>query len=118
MGLDITIHRKGVPYGSDFWINGRIKFGPIKNLMVEKYNYQYGTDYLITWEVWSDLISIIESKMREYIENDEFIENEEIHVKEDFYKDFYIYNNFKNFLYNIVDDVRDKTQNWYFEATW
>ena len=108
MGLDITIHRKGVPYGSDFWINGRRKFGPIKDLMVEKYNYQYGTDHLITWEIWSDLTSIIESKMCECIEN------EKAHVTED----FYIYNDFKNFLYAIFVDVCDKTQNWYFEATW
>lgn len=114
MGLDITIHRKGVPYGSDFWINGRRKFGSMKDLMVEKYNYQYGTDHLITWEVWSDLISIIESKMRECIENDEFIENEEVHVTED----FYIYNKFKDFLFSIIDDICNKTQKWYFEATW
>ena len=41
MGLDITLHRKDTPYGKDFWVNGRMRFGSIRDLMVKKHNYKY-----------------------------------------------------------------------------
>lgn len=103
MGLDITIHRKNVPYGSDFWVNGRRRYGDIVDLMKRKYNYQYGEDLLITWEIHSDLVSVLQEMMLESMDDE---------------VDYFLYNEFYHFLCDIMDDVCDKKQEWYFEATW
>lgn len=101
MGLDITLHRKGTPYGEDFWVNGRMRFGCIRDLMVDKYNYQYGKDLLITKEIMIDLLNITHAYI---ITSDE----RDLSVYMDFYADLlYVYG---EMIYGDED--------WYFEATW
>lgn len=101
MGLDITLHRKNTPYGKDFLVNGRMRFGSIRDLMVEKHNYKYGKDLLLTKEMIIDLLNITHKNL---IEADEF----DMMVYANFYTDLlYVYN---KMIYNNED--------WYFEATW
>lgn len=101
MGLDITLHRKDTPYGKDFWVNGRMRFGCIRDLLVEKYGYKYGKDLLLTKEMIIDLLDITHKHLIEADEND-------IMVYANFYSDLlYVYN---KMIYSNED--------WYFEATW
>lgn len=101
MGLDITLHRKGTSYGGDFWVNGRMRFGCVRDLMVDKYNYQYGKDLLITKEIMIDLLNITHANI---ITSDGF----DLSVYMDFYSDLlYVYHKMIN-----------NNENWYFEATW
>lgn len=101
MGLDITLHRKGTPYGKDFWVNGRMRFGCIRDLMVDKYNYQSGKDLLITKEIMIDLLNITHANI---ITSDEF----DLSVYMDFYGD----------LLYVYSEMFYGDEDWYFEATW
>lgn len=101
MGLDITLHRKDAPDDKYFWVNGRMRFGAIRDLMVEKYNYQYGKDLLITKEIIIDLLNITHANI---IISDEF--------------DLSIYMNFYADLLYVYNTMIYSNENWYFEATW
>lgn len=101
MGLDITLHRKGTPYMRDFWVNGRMRFGCIRDLMVDKYNYQNGKDLLITKEIMIDLLNITHSNI---ITSDEF--------------DLSVYMNFYGDLLYVYNKMIYSNEDWYFEATW
>ena len=101
MGLDITLHRKDTPYGKDFWVNGRMRFGSIRDLMVEKHNYKYGKDLLLTKEMIIDLLNITHKNL---IEADEF--------------DMMVYANFYSDLLYVYNKMMYNNEDWYFEATW
>ena len=96
MGLDITIHRKDSNYGEDLYYNGRNRYGQIRDLMVEKYNYKYGEDLLLTDEMIKDLLIIVHNKIIELS------------------TDIVIYGQLYNELIFVFMDV----ESWYFEATW
>ena len=107
MGLDITLHRKNTPYGEDYWFNGRNRFGNIRNLMVDIYNYKQGSDLLLTIEMIENLLNMTHTLIIYSMNN-----------KEDFY-DVDIYNELYNALIRIADDIYfDEDEEWYFEATW
>ncbi len=107
MGLDITLHRKNVPYGKDYWFNGRNRFGGIRDLMVETYGYKYGKDLLLTIEMVKDLLTLTHKLIIISIQNEQ-----------DFY-DVDIYKDLYDALIRIADDIYfDEDEEWYFEATW
>ena len=101
MGLDITIHRKDIPYGEDIWVNGRSRFGAVRNLMVEKYQYKYGEDLLLTEAMIKDLLTIVHNKIISCGIED---------------GDVMIYAGFYNNLITVFDSMFE--EDWYFEATW
>ncbi len=101
MRLDITIHRKGTPYGEDYWVNGRIRYASVKKLMVEKYQYKYGEDLLLTKGMIIDLLDITHKLL---IEADE--------------SDMMEYANFYTDLLYVYNKMIRKNEDWYFEATW
>lgn len=56
MGLDISITINNEP---EFNFNGRSVFGPLKDYMIEKYNYEYGTDMKINKTIIKDMIQFL-----------------------------------------------------------
>lgn len=98
MGLDITIHRKDTPYGRDFYYNGRNRYRQIKDLMVEKYNYKYGKDLLLTDKMIKDLLTIVHNKIIELS------------------PDTVLYGQLYNDLVFVFDNMY--VEDWYFEAIW
>lgn len=101
MGLDITIHRKDTPYGRDFYYNGRNRYRQIKDLMVEKYNYSYGKDLLLTDKMIKDLLTVVHNRIIE-------LSNEST--------DVILYGQLYNDLVFVFDNMY--VEDWYFEATW
>lgn len=101
MGLDITIHRKDTPYGRDFYYNGRNRYKQIKDLMVEKYNYKYGKDLLLTDAMIKDLLTVVHNRIIE-------LSNEST--------DVVLYGQLYNDLVFVFDNMY--VEDWYFEATW
>lgn len=101
MGLDITIHRKDTPYGRDFYYNGRNRYRQIKDLMVEKYNYPYGKDLLLTDTMIKDLLTVVHNRIIE-------LSNEST--------DVVLYGQLYNDLVFVFDNMY--VEDWYFEATW
>lgn len=109
MGLDITLHRKNTPYGEDYWFNGRNRFGQIKDLMVDIYNYKQGSDLLLTIEMIEDLLTFTNKLIIEAMQDQQH------------FFDVYIYKNLYDALIRIADDIffnDDEDEEWYFEATW
>lgn len=110
MGLDITLHRKNTPYGEDYWFNGRIRFGKIRDLMVDTYKYKAGTDLLLTIEMVKDLLTITNKLIIKSMQD-----------PQDFYY-VYTYKELYNALIRIADNIffndDDEDEEWYFEATW
>lgn len=107
MGLDITLHRKNTPYGKDYWFDGRIRFGKIRDLMVDTYKYIAGTDLLLTIEMVKDLLTLTHKLIIVSMQD-----------PQDFY-DVDIYIELYNALIRIAEDIYfDEDEEWYFEATW
>lgn len=102
MGLDITLHRKGTPYGEDFWFNGRNTYREIRDYMINERNYRYGEDYLLTYLLCEELKTIIIN----FITTDEDL-SKKINL---------LY--FHNALLEIQHDILSNNTIWYFEATW
>lgn len=103
MGLDITIHRKDVKYGSDYWFNGRNAYREVKDFMLERYHYCYGMDYPLTFNLCEELKVVIAKTMYNNI-NDNYKVNR---LKELFYA-----------IVNVQIDIEQNDTKWYFEATW
>lgn len=106
MGLDITLHRKDVVYGKDYWFNGRNRFGAIKDLMVDIYNYKQGEDLRLTVPMMQDLLTMTHKLIIASTQN-----------PNDYY-DIAIYDDLYNALLKITDDILFAAEEWYFEATW
>lgn len=56
MGLDIAIKINGIP---EYDFEGRQAFNPLKDYMVEKYNYEYGTDMKLTKPIIKNMVNAI-----------------------------------------------------------
>ena len=109
MGLDITLHRKNTPYGRDYWFNGRNRFGQIRDLMVDIYNYKQGSDLLLTIEMIEDLLNFTNKLIIESMKD-----------QQSFF-DVFIYKDLYDALIRIADDSffnDGDDEEWYFEATW
>ena len=110
MGLDITLHRKNTAYGKDYWFNGRNRFGKIRDLMVDIYNYKPGSDMLLTIEMIKDLLTLTNELIIKSMKN-----------SQDFF-DVYHYKILYDALIRIADNIffddDDEDEEWYFEATW
>ena len=56
MGLDISIK---VNSERVFDFDGRCTFNPLRDYMVEKYNYEYGTDFKLNKTIIKDMIKFL-----------------------------------------------------------
>ena len=56
MGLDITIKINDIP---KYDFNGRQAFNPLRDYMIKKYNYEYGTDMKLTKPIIKDMVKEI-----------------------------------------------------------
>lgn len=103
MGLDITIHRKGVKWGSDYHYNGRYAYREVMDFMKNKYYYSGGFDYPLTFLICEELKVVIIQTMTDNINDDMKM------------------NKLKNMFYDITNvqiNMETTGTKWYFEATW
>ena len=56
MGLDITIKINNEP---EYDFSGRSVFGQLRDYMIKKYNYEYGTDMKINKTIIKDMIDFL-----------------------------------------------------------
>ena len=103
MGLDITLHRKGIPWDKDYYYNGRSTYREVIEFMKNTYYYPSGMDYPLSFTICEQLKGLIVKTILENI-NDEMKATK---LKAMFYD-----------LTNIQIDMDNNNTNWYFEATW
>lgn len=103
MGLDITLHRKGTPWGADYYYNGRCAYREVVEFMKNTYHYPSGMDYPLSFTICEQLKQVIGHTILENIDNN----MKTTKLKAMFYD-----------LTNIQIDIDNNNTNWYFEATW